>query len=337
MLRAIVRGVVVYARDASRLARVSNATGPDPMSQQVAALVWPAALSVAAMLVVVGGLLAWFWLFAIPGQRQSRQVGLLREAAHAQRRRLELIDFRLVSAAVALALTLFLWCVLSPAGFASADYIGGTVVYLAVGLAALAWPARELIRYGPERPRLRRAVDAQARAAVHLNLLMRQKYWVFHDVHIGGHRINHVAIGDRGVFCVESLWRRSRGALGWTGRQPPPKAEVVFDGDELRFPGWSERDVLGRVEHQVRSLGPWLAAEVGEPEASIPVFGAIALPGWQVTSTDWKRLLVFNPSTPKMLVEGAATSRRLDPTTKQALLDALKRGQKEITQVGVRY
>lgn len=307
------------------------------MSQQVAALVWPAGLFIAGTLIIVGATLAWFGFVVVPAQRQARHTGLLREAAHAQRRRLELIDFRLVGAALGLALTLFLWCAFFPAGFAGDDYIAGTVIYTAAGAAALGWFARELVHYGPERPRLRRAIDAQARTAVQLNLLMRQKYWVFHDVHVRGHRINHVVIGERGVFCVESLWRQPKGQLGWSGRQPAPKAEVVFDGNELRFPGWSERETLTHADHQARTLGPWLAAEAGEPEANVPTFGAIALPGWQVTSTDWKRLLVFNPSTPKMLVEGASTSRRLDPTTREALLKALQRGQRELAEVGVRY
>jgi|AntRauTorcE11898_2_1112593.scaffolds.fasta_scaffold02633_4 hypothetical protein len=301
------------------------------------AILWPTALFILGTLGIVGGTLIGLRYFVPGGQPRTRARGLLREPAASLRRRLEVVDFHLICAGVGLPLTLFLWTAFFPAGFDGADHLAGTIIYLAAGAIALGWFGRELIHYWPERIGLRRAIDAQARTAVSLNLLMRQKYWVLHDVHIGGYRINHLVIGPRGVFCVDSLWRRAVGRLSWKGREPAPPAEVRFDGETLQFPGWREQGTHEHPVEQAAWLGPWLAAQIGEPESEVPTWGAIALPGWQVVSTHWKRVMVFNPSTPNMLVEGAPEGRRIDATTMQALIKALKRGCETPSGVEVRH
>lgn len=296
---------------------------------ELATLLWPTAQFVLCVLVIAVAAIGSLRLFVLRRHRRERGGGLLREPAQSLRRRLEVVNHRMVASALGLSLSLFAWALFYPAAVAATPEIWDTVVYAAAGVVALGWFAQEVIRYWPERAGLRDAIEAQAQTALSLNLLMRQKYWVFHDVHIGGFRINHLVLGPRGVFCIASIRRQVVGKLGWTGRKAPPKRECLFDGKALHFPGWEETEVLDQAEAPSTWLGPWLAAQVREPVENIPTFGAIALPGWQVTSTDWKRLLIFNPSTPNMLIQGAPEGRRIDTTTSQALLKVLQRNHQE--------
>lgn len=303
---------------------------------QLAASLLPTGLFALGVLAMVGISFATLWLFVLRPQRRSRDRGLLREPARTLRRRLEVVNHRMTGAAIGAALALFLWAVLYPSVLPASNGIQGILIFAAAGVAALGWFARELVQLWPERVGLLRAIDAQTQTAQSLNLLMRQKYWVFHDVHIGHHRINHLVIGPRGVFCIDTMRRRVQGRLGWRGRQPPPKAQAVFDGERLRFPGWDETDTFEEVEMQAEWLGAWLPDRAGEREENVPTYAAIALPGWQVTSTHWKRLIVFNPLTPNMLIQGAPEGPSLDTTTTRALLEQLKRHTSEIADSRLR-
>ncbi len=299
-------------------------------------LLMPTGLFALGALAAVGVSFGTLWLFVLRRQRQSRNRGLLREPARALRCRLEVVNHRMVGAAVALMFSLFLWTALYPSALAASEGVWGIVIFAAAGVVALGWFAQELATLWPERVALLRAIDAQTLTGQSLNMLMRQKYWVFHDVHIGGHRINHLVIGPRGVFCVDSMWRTVRGRLSWRGRQPPPTAQAVFDGEQLRFPGWDESHSFEDVQIQAEWLGEWLADRAGEHPGSVPAHAAVALPGWQVTSTHWKKLIVFNPSTPNMLIQGAPEGRSLDTTTTQALLKQLQRHHSEIPDARLR-
>lgn len=294
------------------------------MSELAAALL-PTALFALGALALVGISFASLWLFVLRCRRRSRDPGLLREPGRSLRQRLAVVNHRMAGAAIGAALALFLWTALLPSALSAVAGIRDSVIFAAAGMIALGWFARELLQLWPERVGLLRAIEVQTRTGQSLNLLMRQKYWVFHDVHLGGHRINHLVIGPHGVFCVDTLWRRLRGRLTWRGLQPPPRAQAVFDGERLRFPGWDETDSFEEVELQAEWLGGWLPDRAGEREENVPTYAAIALPGWRVTSTHWKRLIVFNPSTPNMLIQGAPGGPRLDTTTTRALLEQLKR------------
>lgn len=303
---------------------------------EIAALLWPTAMFALAASVVVGLSFVTLWWFVQRRHRRVRDLGLMRDPAHALRRRLEIVNHRIVGASIGLALALFFWAVFYPGTITATPGFWDTAILMGAGVVALGWFAQELTRFWPERVGLLHAIEAQTRTGISLNLLMRQKYWVFHDVHIGGFRINHLVIGPHGVFCVDTVGRRVFGRLGLTGRRPPPKAEVVFDGQALRFPGWQESEVLDDAEAQAEWLGPWLASRVGEPVENVPTHAAIALPGWQVTSTHWKRMIVFNPSTPNMLVQGAPEGRRIDTTTSQALLKVLQQNREDIPDARLR-
>lgn len=287
-------------------------------------LIGPVALFAVPVAAYVGLVFASQWLFVTRPQRRSRDRGLLREPARALSRRLESVNHRLVGAAVGLPLALFVWYLVYRHTLDRGGSAFAVAALALAGVAALGWFAQEALRLWPERIELRRAIDAQMITAQSLALLMRQAYWVFHDVHVAHHRINHLVLGTRGVFCVDTKARRVPRRWGWSGPKPRARAQVAFDGDQLHFPDWTESESLEDVAMQADWMQGWLADAAGEAESAVPTYGAIALPGWRVASSHWKRLLVFNPATPNMLVQGGASDARLDPTTAHQLVKHLQ-------------
>lgn len=296
----------------------------------------PIALFAVTVAAYVGGILASQWHFVTRRHRGTRDRGLLREPGRALARRLESVDHRLVGAAIGIPVTLLVWELVRQHQLGP-DAPGTALAALALaGVAALGWLAQELLRLWPERARLRRAIDAQMLAAQSLALLMRQDYWVFHDVHVAGERINHLVAGPRGVFCIDTKARRVPRRWSWRGPLPPPPARVAFDGEQLHFPGWTETASLTDAERQAARLRAWLGEVMPEAKSEIPVFAAIALPGWRVAATHWRRLIVFNPATPNMLVQAGSSEQRLDAATARQLVRQLQSHSREQTEARLR-
>ena len=294
---------------------------------ELAVTLWPTGVFALATLLVVAVVFASEWLFVTRPQRRTRDRGLLREPARALRRRLDAVNHRLVGAAMGLTATALAWYLVFDLAL-PADDIWALLALSAAGAIAGGWFAEQMLRLWPERLQLVRAIDAQMVTAQSLNLLMRSEYWVFHDVHIGGHRINHLVMGRRGVFCVDARWRRPRRRWSWRGPAPMPAARARFDGRRLEFPGWAEVEPSREVEAQAQWLRRWLR-ERTDGSDDVPAYAAIALPGWQITASEWKRVIVFNPATPNMMVEAADSDRRLDASVARHLVRELQRHCRE--------
>lgn len=292
--------------------------------EKIAVLLGPVALFAGAMLALAASLVAVRWLTVIRPQRRQPDQGLVRAPARSLRLRLDVVNHRLVGAAIAIPVTLLVWLLVFQSAVANGFW--SVLALSAAGAVALGWFALEMWRFWPERLSLLRTIEAESATAPSLNLLMRKGYWVFHDVFIQGRRIAHLVMGARGVFCVESKWREARGRLTWKGREPAPAAEVAFDGRKLQFPGWEEGATsLAEIQARAASVRKWLAAAAGEPEREIPTHAAIAIPRWRVQATHWRRVIVFDPAARNMLVEGAPADSRLDASVSRTLLQHLQR------------
>ena len=97
----------------------------------------------------------------------------------------------------------------------------------------------------------------------------------FHDLPGGENwNIDHVAVGTRGVFLIETKTRRRR-----TGRNPQPAHEVVFNGDSLQFPAGKDTKSLKQAQRNAAWLSNYLAKKTGDPVRVEPL---VVLPGWFV-------------------------------------------------------
>ena len=137
------------------------------------------------------------------------------------------------------------------------------------------------------RRRLRLAHDAEMTVAQGLNQLMLDGYHVYHDFPAERFNIDHIAVGPAGAFAIETK-ARTKPTTG-NGKSD---AEVVYDGQCLKFPGWSETKPIEQALSQAGWLGKWLSSAVGE---SLGVEPVLTLPGWFVRRTSPNGILVLNP------------------------------------------
>ena len=97
----------------------------------------------------------------------------------------------------------------------------------------------------------------------------------FHDLPAEENwNIDHVAVGTRGVFLIETKARRRRAS-----RNGQPEHEVVFDGEKLRFPFGADAKPIEQAKRNAKWLSNYLGKKTGEPVRVEPL---VVLPGWFV-------------------------------------------------------
>jgi len=133
---------------------------------------------------------------------------------------------------------------------------------------------------------LRLGMDGEKAVGQFLEALRSQGCRVFHDIVGNEFNIDHVIIGSRGVFTIETK-TFSKPARG--------QAYAKYDGERILFNGLGpERNPV----RQSRAARDWLANLLFETTAKrYPVRGVVVLPGWYVDSSDDRRhdTWVLNP------------------------------------------
>ncbi len=110
-----------------------------------------------------------------------------------------------------------------------------------------------------------------------LSELIRYNWHVFHDVPAKGFNIDHVIVGPKGVFAIETKYRKKLKAND--GHR------VVFNGQQLNFPNWIEKKPLEQALRQSKWIEKELTSSTGN---TVNVGSVLALPGWYVERTSGK-------------------------------------------------
>ncbi|MFH1500037.1 MAG: nuclease-related domain-containing protein [Verrucomicrobiota bacterium] len=105
---------------------------------------------------------------------------------------------------------------------------------------------------------------------------------VFHDVPFVSNgktfNIDHVVVGEGGLFVIETKTRRKGGNRG-----PEPDDVVHFDGHALHWPRCKDdTGGLDQAETNAKTLTKWLAEEIGE---NVPASPILVIPGWTLKFT----------------------------------------------------
>jgi hypothetical protein len=139
-------------------------------------------------------------------------------------------------------------------------------------------------------------------------------YRIFHDLvteKLGN--IDHVAVGPRGVFVIETKARRRRGS-----RNGKPEHVVGYDGKGLEFPCGCDAEAIPQVERNARWLAEYLSKRTAMPVTVEPV---VAIPGWYVETKGNFPVKVMNASYLAKYLRGQSV--KLEPTQVQRLFAAL--------------
>lgn len=138
-----------------------------------------------------------------------------------------------------------------------------------------------------ERRNIRLGYEGEVIVGQALNRRMLEGYRVFHDFPAEKFNIDHVLVGKKGVFAIETKTRSKR-----TTSDRQQDATVEYDGRALHFPNGTDIDMIEQAKRQSKWLGTWLSQAVGE---DISVRAIVALPGWFVKRTSSKGIPIVNP------------------------------------------
>ncbi|MCF6264520.1 MAG: NERD domain-containing protein [Xanthomonadales bacterium] len=126
--------------------------------------------------------------------------------------------------------------------------------------------------------------DGEKAVGQYLDLMREQGYKIFHDIVGDQFNIDHVIIGKKGVFTIETK------TYSKPVKQNP---RVKFDGSTLTVNGFKPNpDPIVQVKAQAYWLTKLLGESTGKP---FPVKPVLVFPGWYVESSNMKDVWVLNP------------------------------------------
>jgi hypothetical protein len=137
------------------------------------------------------------------------------------------------------------------------------------------------------RRRLRLGYEGEVAVGQELNQLLRDGYHVYHDFPAGKFNIDHIVVGPKGIFAVETKARSKPD----TGRGTED-ATVAYNGRILQFPTGTDTESTKQTRLRAQWLSEWIGGAIGEPVAAR---GILALPGWFVKRTSPEGIPVVNP------------------------------------------
>jgi len=161
--------------------------------------------------------------------------------------------------------------------------VGGIVLWLVVGIITNIMKAEKLYL----------GYKAEVAVAQELNLLYAKGFHIFHDFPAENFNIDHVVVGPTGVFAVETKGR-SKPVRG----KGSDDATIVFNGQSLKFPTWTDYETINQTNRQSKWLRKWLSSAVGEQVSVMP---AIALPGWFIEQKAKSPFILYNGLNPEKI------------------------------------
>jgi hypothetical protein len=155
--------------------------------------------------------------------------------------------------------------------------------------------------------------------AQELNRLIGSGCQVLHDVPGDGFNLDHVVIGPRAIYMVETKSFRK-----------PPKSDdekhykVQYDGRGLQFPDFATVEPIEQARRQARWLSKELRTAIGQ---ELPVVPTVALPGWWidlVKGSQGSDVRVFTPmGRGANFMSDASPGPLLDPKVRSLIAHAL--------------
>jgi hypothetical protein len=209
---------------------------------------------------------------------------LLRPAGHSLSIRLDDAVVSLIfDLAVAVALAGFCGgCINFFAGMlgmrAPALVLVAAFLIAALFIASCLWVSLRAFRRIREAENIRLGQRGEQAVAEALNEAADSGFRSFHDLPAEEDwNIDHVAVGTRGVFLIETKARRRR-----AGRKGQREHEVVYDGECLQFPSSRDSKPIEQARNNAKWLSNFLEKKTGE---AVWVEPLVVLPGWYVQNS----------------------------------------------------
>jgi hypothetical protein len=154
-------------------------------------------------------------------------------------------------------------------------------LYTSIAVIGAGWATLKIRRGMSEARAIRQGRDGERAVAQYLEGFRGLGFHTFHDVPNGDSNIDHVLIGTRGVYTIETktLSKPTRGACSIT----VSSAGIQANGRTL------DRNPLVQAKAQAR----WLHSFFAESEFKVFVQPVVVFPGWFVEKFDMKAIGVW--------------------------------------------
>ncbi len=153
------------------------------------------------------------------------------------------------------------------------DWISPVICFL-ISAGSAVFFGRRIYRTTRSKSNHRLGFEGERFVGEELSRLIVHKFEIYHDVPFENFNLDHVLVGPRGVFLVETKTRRK--PLDDSG---DAKYRVRFDGKFLHWPWGQDAHGIEQAKNNAKTLGNWLSSATAENVRAIPI---LTLPGWMV-------------------------------------------------------
>jgi hypothetical protein len=161
------------------------------------------------------------------------------------------------------------------------------IVSVAAGLGIFVYSTYKVIKLRKERKKMRFGYEGELVVGQELDQLMHDGFHVYHGFPADKFNIDHILVGPKGVFAVETKARSKPNK-----KKRVEDATVEYDGRMLYFPKGNDFETIDQAKLKAAWLSNWLGKAIGEPIAARAL---VALPGWLVKRTSSEGIPVVNP------------------------------------------
>lgn len=149
------------------------------------------------------------------------------------------------------------------------------IFLLALSTFGTTWFAVRTFRLFHRARDIRLGMRGEQAVAESLNETAISGFRIFHDLPAADNwNIDHIAVGNRGVFLIETKARRRRGSRNGQGEHI-----VRYDGATLMFPFGTDPNPVQQAKRNAEWLSNHLTKKTGE---TVEVKPLVVLPGWFV-------------------------------------------------------
>ena len=185
-------------------------------------------------------------------------------------------------------------------------------IFTALSVLAFAYLAYKIPKLKSEVTQLKLGRDGERVVAHYVEELRAYGFTVFHDVPSGDANVDHIIIGTKGIFTIETktMQKPLRGAC----KVSVSKGAIFANGNEL------PRNPLIQAKAQAN----WLKNFLAESKFDVKVWPVVAFPGWYVEQEGVKaeNAWVIEPKQLQPKIE--RQSDRYSPEQVSAMVSALR-------------
>jgi hypothetical protein len=235
---------------------------------------------------------AWLALGARLQRKSPFGEQILLEPGHRVRQNLQSLDRKYYLHLSALLVYVLLLCVAYPLLGKDVSFGADAWVWLAlvalIAVVSLLLPYK-IVKLKQARARLAFRRTANIAVGHALQRIASRGYNIYHDVRVGNQIIDNVVIGAKGAYAVNVFVLGNGRAKSGTAR---------LDDSSLVFGKAKTSAPVGVCVNRAGGLSKELSRIIGHP---IRVRSVIAVPGWNVASTDSDKHLLVNEKNVVML------------------------------------